>query len=42
LVFSSDLMAQENALRKDFEALYAKRDQALKAKDARLYEQAAG
>jgi hypothetical protein len=26
-------MAQDSALRKDFEALYAKRDQALKAKD---------
>ena len=34
LVLSCAVMAQDNAPRKDFEALYAKRDQALKAKDA--------
>ncbi len=34
LLFSCTVMAQDNALRKDFETLYAKRDKALKAKDA--------
>lgn len=34
LVLSCAVMAQDNALRKDFEALYAKRDKAFKAKDA--------
>jgi hypothetical protein len=34
LLLSCAVMAQDNALRKDFEALYAKRDKAFKAKDA--------